>query len=119
MRKTKFGNKKIIIDGYKLDSIKESSRYLELKLLLRSGEISDLKLKPKFTLIPSQKLSTGKRERPCTYTADYSYIENGKFIVEDSKSKKNKKWKSGTKTQQYVIRRKLMLWVHGIEIRET
>jgi hypothetical protein len=117
--RTKFGNIKVKIDGYTFASEKESNRYLELKLLLRAGEISDLKLHPKFALIPSQKLSTGKRERPCTYTADYSYIQDGKIVVEDSKSKKDRKGKIISATQQYVIRRKLMLWIYGIEILET
>jgi hypothetical protein len=37
-------------------------------------------------------------------------MENGKLVVEDVK---------GVKTEVYKIKKKLMLWVHGIRIKET
>jgi len=49
-------------------------------------------------------------ERACTYVADFSYTENGRRVVEDTK---------GMKTRDYIIKRKLMLYVHGIRIKET
>lgn len=86
-------------------SKREARRAQELELLQKIGEISDLKYQVKYELIPKQE-----GERAVTYTADFSYIEGGKLIVEDCK---------GARTQQYVIRRKLMLWLHGIRLRET
>jgi len=69
------------------------------------GLISDLEEQVKFELVPKQE-----GERAVTYTADFRYKENGQVVVEDSK---------GMKTQQYVIRRKLMKFIHGITVRET
>lgn len=42
----KFKNKKTKIDGITFDSRKEANRYLELKLMLKTGKISELKLQP-------------------------------------------------------------------------
>lgn len=87
-------------------SKREARRWDELVLLERIGEISELKRQTKHVLIPKQA-----GERAVTYTDDFSYRDKqGNFVVEDSK---------GFKTQQYVIRRKLMLFVHGIKVLEV
>lgn len=91
-------------------SKKEARRADELRLLERSGQISDLKEQVKFNLIPSQKIDGKVVERQCNYVADFTYYEDGKYIVEDVK---------GMKRPEYIIKRKLMLYVHGIRIRET
>lgn len=106
---TKYGSRKITIDGISFDSAKEARRYDELKTLERAGAIQDLQLQVKFELIPSQRLDGKVVERPCTYLADFVYMENGKKVVEDTK---------GFRTKDYIIKRKLMLWVHGIQISE-
>lgn len=117
----KYRNKKIVIDGITFDSTKEARRYQELCLLLRAGEISDLELQKEYILIPTQREadSIGKRggkiqgkviEHAVKYKADFSYKMNGKEIVEDTK---------GFKTKDYIIKRKLMLLVHGIRIKEV
>ena len=106
MRKNKYGAKKVTLpDGQKFDSQKEYHRWCELKLLERAGKISDLKRQVSFELIPKQE-----GERACSYVADFTYLEDGKLVVEDCK---------GFKTEVYKIKKKLMLWVHGIRIRET
>ena len=87
------------------DSKREANRYAELKLLERAGEISDLKLQVPFELIPKQP-----GERSVKYIADFVYLEGGKSVVEDVK---------GKKTRDYIIKRKLMLWRHGITIKEV
>ena len=97
----KYGNK----PTKKHASGKESRRASELKLLEKIGEIQDLEEQVKYELVPKQP-----GEQAVTYTADFRYKENGQLVVEDSK---------GFKTQQYIIRRKLMLFRHGIKIRET
>lgn len=108
---TKYHSRKAIVDDIEFDSRREANRYAELKLLERAGEISDLELQKKYLLIPSQKKPSGGTERACTYTADFVYRnKSGREIVEDAK---------GMRTQQYTIRRKLMLWVHGIEVIEV
>ena len=80
----KYNNKKTVVDGIKFDSIGESRRYKELKLLEKAKVISHLELQPKFELQPRFK-KNGKTYRPITYIADFRYEENGKMIVEDFK----------------------------------
>lgn len=121
----KYNNKKITIDGIRFDSKKEAKRYQELKTLERAGHITDLKRQVKYVLIPAQyepsdevfvkgkekgKSKKGRLiERECAYYADFVYSCNGEIIVEDTK---------GIRTTEYVIKRKLMLYVHGIRIKE-
>lgn len=109
---TKYRNKKTVIDGMTFDSKKEARRYSELLLLERAGAIHNLQTQVKYVLIPSQRdPETGKViERECAYKADFVYTENGKIVVEDTK---------GFRTKDYIIKRKLMLKVHGIRIREV
>nr|DAW70652.1 MAG TPA: Endonuclease [Caudoviricetes sp.] len=107
---SKYHSKKVTVDGITFDSKKEANRYCELRLLERVGEISDLKRQVKFTLIPAQVQNGKVIERKCSYTADFVYREKDKTIVEDVK---------GYRTPEYKIKRKLMLHVHGIKIREV
>lgn len=111
--------------GQVYDSRKEARRSMELKLLQRAGEIKDLREQVKYVLIPAQYKTIeryskdGKRlkdglkliERECSYVADFVYtdVKTGKVIVEDTK---------GVRTKEYIIKRKLMLYVHGIRIKE-
>ena len=110
MKKSKYYNKKVTYDGEKFDSIKEARRYQELKLLLRAGAISDLRLQVPYELIPAQYINGKCVERAVKYIADFVYTENGKEVVEDAK---------GVRTDTYKIKKKLMLYVHGIRLKET
>ena len=107
----KFKNKKTEIDGYKFDSKAESRRYLELKTLAETKQISDLRLQVPFTLIPSQYENGRCIERSVKFIADFTYQENGALVVEDVKS-------PATITPAYIIKRKLLLHTQGIRIRE-
>lgn len=80
----KYRNKKVLVDDYVFDSIQESRRYKELKILLMAGEIKDLKLQPRFELQPSFK-KNGRTYRKIEYIADFMYLQDGKIIVEDVK----------------------------------
>ena len=91
-------------DGILHDSIKEANRWCELNLLLKANLISDLQRQVKFELIPKQD-----GERAVYYIADFVYTENGKKVVEDVK---------GVRTKEYNIKKKLMLYFHGIRIKE-
>lgn len=108
----KYRNKKVTVDGLTFDSKLEARRYQELKLLERAGEIEDLQLQVKYTLIPSQKLNNRVVERAVTYVADFVYRlkTNGECVVEDTK---------GVKTKEYILKRKMMLYFHGIRIKEV
>ena len=107
---TKYHNRKITRYGETFDSVKEYRRFCELKLMERAGVIKDLKRQVKFELIPSQKVDGKVVERPVTYVADFCYWKDHQFVVEDTK---------GFKTKDYIIKRKLMLWLHGIRIQEV
>lgn len=86
-------------DGITFDSRKEARRYNELKLLQRAGQIKDLQLQPVFLLQEGYKRA-GKSIQAITYIGDFSYIENGRQVVEDAK---------GMKTEVYRIKKKLLL----------
>lgn len=101
---SKYHAVKTSFNGIVFDSKKEAHRYYELSILQAAGEISDLRTQVPYELIPKQA-----GERACIYKADFVYQENGKTVVEDVK---------GVRTDAYKIKRKLMLWVHGIKIRE-
>ena len=107
---SKYYSRKVTKDGVTFDSVKEYRRFCELSLLERAGAIADLKRQVKFELIPSQRIDGKVVERPCTYVADFVYQEGGKTVVEDTK---------GFRTKDYIIKRKLMLHVHGIRITEV
>lgn len=119
--RSKYGAKKITRDGITFDSKREAKRYGELLLLERAGAITELQRQVEFVLIPAQREpdTIGKRggvikgkvlEHKCSYVADFVYKEDGKLVVEDTK---------GFRTKDYVIKRKLMLWVHNIRIKEV
>lgn len=109
-KRPKYGNRKVTVDGQTFDSTREYERYKKLRLLERAGQIDTLTRQPKFTLIPNQRNADGKVERPVVYIGDFMYRENGKFVIEDAK---------GARTRDYIIKRKLLLSVHGITVRET
>lgn len=108
--RSKYGNRKVTRNGEAFDSAKEARRFGELVLLEMAGQIFDLKRQVKYELIPTQKIGGKVAERACTYVADFVYIEDGKTVVEDAK---------GFRTKDYIIKRKLMLFIHGIRIKEV
>ena len=107
MTRNKYGARRVMTpDGLVFDSRREYHRWCELKLLERAGRIWELKRQVKFELIPKQD-----GERACYYIADFTYRDNtGVLIVEDCK---------GCRTEVYRLKKKMMLWVHGIRIKET
>ena len=107
----KYHNRKIVREGETYDSVKEYRRAKELELLEKSGVIKDLKRQVRFEIIPSQRGDDGKVvESAVTYVADFVYFEGDKLIVEDTK---------GFRTKDYIIKRKLMLYMHGVRIKEV
>lgn len=112
----KYRNKKVTLDGIEFDSVKEMRRYSQLKLLERAGEISDLELQKEYELLPNQRGADGKViERAVNYKADFVYKENGETVVEDVKGYRDPK---GGAYAKFVMKRKLMLYVHGIRVKE-
>lgn len=114
MQRNKYYAQKCKINGTTFDSRKEARRYAELQILLKSGQICDLQRQKKYILIPLQRDENGKLiEREISYVADFVYKENGKEVVEDVKG-----YKEGAAYRIFSIKRKLMLYVHGIRVRE-
>lgn len=93
----KYRNKKVKVDMYVFDSIAESRRYKELKILERAGKIQNLELQPHYLLQESFRKNK-KTFRKIEYIADFQYIENGKIIVEDVK---------GIQTDVFKLKHKL------------
>lgn len=108
----KYKNLKVTLDGHEFDSKREAARYVDLKQQQRQGKITDLVLQPSFELIPKQRREDGKAERNCVYIADFKYYDVGtdRWVIEDAK---------GMRTRDYIVKRKLMLHVHGISVREV
>ena len=120
MTKSKYGNIKTEKNGIRFDSKKEADRYSELLLLVRAGEIKDLRLQHEFTLVPAYTTQDGEKIRATRYLADFSYKRKHvdgadtfwRLVVEDVKS-------TATRTEAYKIKQKLMRDVHGISITEV
>lgn len=110
---SKYGNRPVITEDGKFDSVKEYGRWQELKLLQRAGEIYELKRQVPFVVIPVQKDENGKiLEREVRYIADFTYrnMKDHRIVVEDTK---------GIRTKEYILKRKLMLYRNGIRIQEV
>lgn len=108
----KYRAEKTTVDGIKFASKHEAGRYVELRYMERAGLISNLQLQRPFVLIGSQTDKAGKIiERPVKYVADFTYKDqDGHLVVEDAK---------GVKTDVYKIKRKMMLSIYGIMIKEV
>lgn len=104
--RSKYGNQPTEVDGHRFDSLAEARRYRDLTRLRDAGEISQLRLQPKFPIVVNGMAV-------CVYVADFSYIGSTGVVVEDVKSSATRKNRS------YQLKRKLMLAVHGIEISEV
>lgn len=112
----------------RFSSQKEARRYDELMLMLKAGEIRDLRLQPQFTLQEAYTTPDGKRVRAIRYVADFSYErmrpywkgyeahcpDDGWYrVVEDTKGGK------ATQTPTYKMKKKMMQDKYGITIKEV
>ena len=118
---SKYHSKKTVVDGIVFDSLKEARRYGVLKALEKTGEIQGLRRQVEFLLIPEQRepdtvgvrggVHRGKLlERKVVYIADFTYFKGDEYIVEDVK---------GMRTQDYILKRKLLLHIYGFRVREV
>lgn len=103
---SKYNNRRVQTPDGWFDSQSELRRWGELQLLQKAGEIQNLRRQVPYELIP--KLG---RLRAIVYIADFVYEDkSGKTVVEDKK---------GFKSRVYMLKWRLMQWVHNIEILET
>lgn len=101
----KYHAKKTAVGGVTFDSRKEAGRYMQLKLLEQAGEISQLRLQPRYELQEKFTLN-GETIRKIEYVADFEYVDmkTGETVVEDVK---------GYRTDVYQIKRKIFLKRYG------
>lgn len=103
VKKRKYRNFKVEYEGIKFDSIRERDRYINLRALEVGGVISNLERQVKYKI-------EWNGVRICSWTADFRYVLDGELVVEDSKA---------FRTQQYNLKKKMMLATHGITIVEV
>lgn len=113
-RRNKYGATRITTDDGDFDSSGEHKRYCELRLLERTGAIRDLKRQVKIPLIVngvqlSIENKNGAR-RKLNYVADFTYHENGIYVVEDFK---------GFDTKVSRLKRAIVEAMEGIRVRIT
>ena len=103
----KYGARKTTVDGITFDSKHEAEIWCELKLMQRAGIIRDLERQVRYEIIPKTD-----KFRATVYIADFRYYdtETEKTVVMDAK---------GVRTKEYALKKKLMYWRHGIEIKEV
>lgn len=108
-RKAKYGNKKV----GQFDSVKESRYWSELQLQRHAADLSarvvDVQHHVRYEVIPPQE-----GERATFYEADFvvTYADGRKEVV-DVKSDITRQ------NRAYVLKRKLMLSIHGIRVKEV
>ena len=108
----KYHAKKVKTSDGVFDSQKEYLRWVVLKDKADKGEIRCLRRQVTYILLPTQTIDNKVVERPVKYIADFVYTVNGMLVVEDVKSNITRK------KPDYIIKRKLMLFEHGIRIQE-
>lgn len=126
MKRNKFFNKKVKTEVGVFDSSTEYKRYLRLKEMEDRGIISQLQRQVEYEIIPAQyedievRLKTKTKivrkliERPVTYKCDFQYIDhNGELVVEDVKSDYTRK------ETDYILKRKMLLFLKGIRLKEV
>ena len=106
----KYKNIKCDWQGEAFDSKAELARYLELRMLVRAGEVTGLMRQPSFILVPKVTIA-GKTVRSIIYRADFEYQDkSGRRVIEDVK---------GILTPVYKLKRHLMKAILGLDIKEV
>ena len=101
-RTAKYGNRKTIVGSSVFRSKREAEAFTLLQAREHIGEIQQLRREVEYNLVVNGI-------HVCDYRADFTYLENGRLVVADAK---------GHKTKDYILKRKLMHAVHGVQILE-
>lgn len=112
LRGKKYNNEPTEVANIRFDSKKEAERYNLLATMQKAGEIEDLKLQRVFTLQEQFKTPDGELVRAIKYVADFTYIQDGKLIIEDVKS-------AATRKDKVYSLKKRMMAEKGFKIREV
>lgn len=107
----KYGAQRVHVDGIWFDSKREANRWLQLKLMVRAGEISDLKRQVTVKLEGRDGPLLTRTGRRMRYIADFTYtdLKTGLTIYEDAK---------GKPTPEYNVKRAVAM-AQGVELREV
>jgi hypothetical protein len=102
-KRSKYGNKKVMIDGILFDSKREGDYYAELKLREKAGEVVGVEMQRPFALLGSTGLLMA------TYKADFCFWDNvaDRFRCIDVK---------GFATKEFKLKRKMMKGLLGIDV---
>jgi hypothetical protein len=111
-KKSRYRSQKITVDGETFASKKQYARWCQLKMMEKAGRVSDLKREVPFELAPAVTLN-GRKKPALRYYADAVYVEEGRMVVEDTKSDITRK------DPVYRVKVHLMKSVLGIDVRET
>lgn len=91
----------------KYDGQKEYRRKKELELMERAGKISGLCCQVSLLIREGFRDAEGKKQRAITYRADFTYVLDGKYIVEDVKGIDRKTGRPRT-TEAFRLKWKLL-----------
>jgi hypothetical protein len=110
-----YRTKKVVVDGIVFGSGAESKDYQTLKLLEKAGKVRDLTLQPLFVLQEGFTNAAGRKIRPITYRADFSFFDcdQNRLRVLDTKGWRTDKYKLKKKMFDYLMRQE------GISLEET
>jgi len=108
-KKSKYFNKKVEINGELIDSKKEAGVYMKLLMKQRAGLITNLERQVRFDYTITFAANGKEWKKTGFYRADFTYNENGQFIVADAK---------GMRTAEYNRKKKIMKKLYNIEILE-
>lgn len=97
-KRSKYGNRKVDLDGHTFDSQMEARYYQQLKWLKQAKQIKDFKLQPRFTLLEAFE-KDGEKHRKIEYVADFKVEHlDGSVEIVDVK---------GHETKDFLIKKKL------------
>lgn len=123
--RSKYGNKKTFVGDIPFDSVKEARYYIFLRDLEKNGRISDLRMQVPYEIVPAvyedrvvklktkEKIERHRVQPAVHYIADFVYMEDGKEVVVDVKSKATKE------NAVYILKKKMMRAFLGITITEV
>jgi hypothetical protein len=108
--KSKYKNTSITIDNIRFASKKEAEYYLLLCNQLKNNKILNFERQVSFTLVPPLK-KLSNRDRGINYIADFvvKHLDSSVEVIDVK----------GFKTDIYLLKRKLMCYIHDIIIKEV
>lgn len=100
--RNKYRAKATVVDGIRFDSMAESRRYVDLKLMERAGEIQELDVHPQYPIDING-------HRICIVELDFRYYDTkrGGIVVEDVK---------GVDTVLSKLKRKMVAAQHDVKV---